>query len=182
MTPTPPDERPSATTLRDVPQQGATPHSPKGCHHELTEMLAAAEALCAGRGRQLTALRRRVLELIAEQDRPIGAYELIDRLSAERGRTAPPTVYRTLEFLQAEGLVHRIESLNAFVACPHPDRPHATQFFICRACGATAELHDPEVAATIADHAARSGFSVDRQVVEVTGRCMTCQVAGQAAR
>ncbi|WP_235830222.1 Fur family transcriptional regulator [Algihabitans albus] len=159
------------------PSSGETPHSPKSCHHELAEMLTAAELLCSKRGRQLTALRRRVLELIAEQDHPVGAYELIDRLTGERGRTAPPTVYRTLEFLQAEGLVHRIESLNAFVACPHPDRPHATQFFICKTCGATAELHDQQVAATISEHAARSGFTVDRQVVEVTGRCTACQGA-----
>ncbi|WP_375595152.1 Fur family transcriptional regulator [Algihabitans albus] len=179
MTPTPPGERSSAPRGLQASRTGATPHSPKGCHHELAEILTAAEALCAERGRQLTTLRRRVLELIAEQDHPVGAYELIDRLSAERGRTAPPTVYRTLEFLQAEGLVHRIESLNAFVACPHPDRPHATQFLICRTCGATLELHDPAVAATIAEHAARSGFSVDRQIVEVTGRCTACQAAAR---
>ena len=159
-----------------------TAHSPKGCHHALDDMLTAAEALCVKRGRQLTTLRRRVLELIAEQNHPVGAYELIDRLTGERGRTAPPTVYRALEFLQAEGLVHRIESLNAFVACPHPDRPHATQFFICKACGATDELHDPRVAATIAEHAARSGFTVERQVVEVTGVCTACQAPSEAAR
>ena len=110
MTPTPPGERSSTPRGLQTSRKGATPHSPKGCHHELAEILTAAEALCAERGRQLTTLRRRVLELIAEQDHPVGAYELIDRLSAERGRTAPPTVYRTLEFLQAEGLVHRIES------------------------------------------------------------------------
>lgn len=149
-------------------------HSPKGCHGELGAMLDAADAVCRRRGRQLTALRRRVLELIAEQDRPIGAYELLDRLTPERGRTAPPTVYRALEFLQAEGLVHRIESLNAYVACPHPDRPHATQFFICRTCGATAEIHDQRLAAAIGEQAAHSGFAIERQVVEVTGRCRAC--------
>ncbi len=152
-------------------------HSPKACHDELAEMLDAAEALCTKRGRRLTPLRRRVLQLVAEQDHPVGAYDLIERLSGERGRTAPPTVYRTLEFLQAEGLVHRIESLNAFVACPHPDRPHATQFFICKGCGATAELHDQTLAATIAAHAAREGFAVERQVIEVTGRCPECRRA-----
>ncbi len=150
------------------------PHSPKACHGALGEMLAAAEALCRARGRQLTPLRRRVLELIAEQDHPVGAYELIDRLSAERGRTAPPTIYRTLEFLQAEGLVHRIESRNAFVACPHPERPHATQFFICKDCGATFEIHDQRLAAAIADQAEAEDFAIERQVVEVTGRCRAC--------
>lgn len=156
----------------------ATPplaHSPKSCHGALEEMLDAAEALCEGRGRQLTPLRRRVLQLIAEQDHPVGAYELIDRLSAERGRTAPPTIYRTLEFLQAEGLVHRIESLNAFVACPHPERPHATQFFICKSCGTTFEIHDQRLATAIADQAEAEDFAVERQVVEVTGRCRACR-------
>jgi Fur family zinc uptake transcriptional regulator len=84
-------------------------------------------------------------------------------------------VYRTLEFLQAEGLVHRIESLNAFVACPHPDRPHATQFFICTSCGATFEIHDQRLAAAIADQAEATGFAVERQVVEVAGRCRACR-------
>lgn len=178
-----PSER-SRQRSSEKPSRGAsetiTAHSPKSCHHELAELLTAAETLCAKRGRQLTTLRRRVLELIAEQDYPVGAYELIDRLTGERGRTAPPTVYRTLEFLQAEGLVHRIESLNAFVACPHPDRPHATQFFICNTCGVTTELHDPQVAATIAEHAASSGFAVERQVVEVTGLCTACQAFSPA--
>src|SRR3954453_3718975 len=105
-------------------ERGRTaPFQPKDHDHAdcVAAALGAAERLCARRGARLTELRRRVLELIWRSHEPIGAYALLDRLGRERGRVAPPTVYRALEFLIAHGLVHRIASLNAFIGCVHPD-------------------------------------------------------------
>jgi Fur family zinc uptake transcriptional regulator len=137
--------------------------------------LANAAQVCAGRGARLTPLRRRVLELVWQGHAPAGAYDILKRLSAGAGRGAPPTVYRALEFLLAHGLIHRIESLNAYVGCVHPDGAHGGQFLICADCGAAAEVHDPRVDAAIARRAAELGFEVVRKTVEVQGLCGPCQ-------
>ena len=93
----------------------------------------------------------------------------------ERRPTAPPTVYRALEFLLAQGLIHRIESLNAYVGCVHPDGAHGGQFLICTGCGAAAEVHDPRVDAAVARRAEELGFIVRRKTIEVEGLCPPCQ-------
>jgi Fur family zinc uptake transcriptional regulator len=143
--------------------------------------LRRAQALCQRQGARLTAQRRRILELIWRSHVPVGAYELLALLNkAEQRPAAPPTVYRALDFLQSHGLVHRIESLNAYVGCAYPGRQHAGQFLICNDCGSAAELHDPRVASAIAEGAASTGFEVRRQTVEVEGRCPRCQGHGAA--
>lgn len=134
----------------------------------------AAAKLCDRRGVQLTPLRRQVLDLVIEAGRPVGAYELLDRLRGRQGRAAPPTVYRALDFLIEQGLVHRIESLNAFVGCAEPDHAHAWQFLICNACGRAVELEDRRIGKAIARGAADHGFQVGRQTVEITGTCADC--------
>ncbi len=143
--------------------------------HCLETALDRAAALCAEKGVRLTALRRRVLELIWGGHRPLGAYELLASLRAERRGAAPPTVYRALDFLRRQGLVHRIESLNAFVGCPDPDTPHGGQFLICRACGLAAELNDDTVDRAIRESAARAGFTVGRPIIEIEGLCPHCR-------
>jgi Fur family zinc uptake transcriptional regulator len=144
--------------------------------------LRRAQSLCARQGARLTAQRRRVLELVWGSHKPVGAYELLARFAEAEGRsTAPATVYRALEFLQSHGLVHRIESLNAYVGCAHPERRHAGQFLICSDCGSAAELHDPNVVSAIAKGAAKAGFEIHRQTVEVEGRCPQCRDGGRAA-
>jgi Fur family zinc uptake transcriptional regulator len=147
--------------------------------------LDRAAAGCARRGAQLTELRRQVLRLVLEAEHPVGAYALLDRLKAARPGAAPPTVYRALDFLLEQGLIHRVERLNAFVGCAemeeHPagcgcegahDHPH--QFLICRRCGATVELTDAGVAAAVAAAAARAGFAAARAIVEIEGTCGRC--------
>jgi len=149
------------------------PHDHRLC---IDEALARAEALCAARGARLTALRRRVLELVWTGHQPRGAYAILDDLGSEEGKaTAPLTVYRALEFLVAQGLVHRIESLNAYVGCAAPGEPHSGQFLVCESCGNAVELNAPEISAAISDHAAGLGFEVRRQTVEVSGRCRDCR-------
>lgn len=145
----------------------------------VADAVAAAEALCAREGLAFTALRRRVLELVWSSHGPVGAYELLDALRAEGRRAAPPTVYRALEFLRAHGLVHRIESLNAFIGCVRPDRHHGGQFLICRDCGAAAEIDDSTIADAVRNRAEALGFTVDRQTIEIAGRCPRCRGAGR---
>jgi Fur family transcriptional regulator, zinc uptake regulator len=140
----------------------------------IADALHAAEVECARRGARLTAVRRRVLELVWTSHQPVGAYALLQQLTREGFSAAPPTVYRALEFLLAHGLVHRIERLDAFIGCSRPGKPHAGQFLLCTTCGAASELDDPAIDRAIADSAARSGFSVHRQTIEVEGLCPSC--------
>lgn len=156
----------------------ATPPFPAPGHDHgrcVASAIARAETLCAARGARLTGLRRQVLELVWESHGPIGAYDLLDRLRGLRGGAAPPTVYRALDFLMEQGLVHRIARLNAFVGCDHPDAPHQGQFLICTDCGTAAELNEPDIATAIDRRAASLGFRVDQRTVEVTGLCPRCQ-------
>lgn len=140
----------------------------------VTDALAAARELCARRGERFTELRGRVLELVWDSHRPIGAYAVLERLKADGRSAAPPTVYRALEFLMAAGLVHRIESLNAYVGCVHPGERHASQFLICKSCGTALELDEPAVGTALAQAADKRGFKIERRVVELSGSCAAC--------
>src|SRR5260370_18327523 len=141
--------------------------------------LAAAERICRERGARLTETRRRVLELILEAGQPIGAYNLLGRLS---GQPMPTTVYRAIDFLLAQKFIHRIESLNAFVACLDSDHPHESQFVICSDCGATEELHDDAIVASIRRHGRSLGFKIASQAVKVPVACANSQGTGRSPR
>jgi Fur family zinc uptake transcriptional regulator len=140
--------------------------------------LSEADALCASQGLRLTALRRRVLELVWQSHKPLGAYDILAVLSEEDGRrAAPPTVYRALDFLLENSFVHRIASLNAFTGCNHPTHAHQGQFLICRECRAAIELQHPAISQAIIDAAAEVGFTVEGQTVEIVGLCSGCKAA-----
>jgi Fur family zinc uptake transcriptional regulator len=149
----------------------AADHSHGRC---LDSALAKAEQACKARGLRLTPLRRRVLELIWGSHEPVKAYDALDRLRGEHKGAAPATVYRALEFLLRQGLVHKIESLNAYIGCGEPGHNTASQFLICHRCGEVAELDDDEVTALIAARAGKLGFAVDSQTIEVQGCCAKC--------
>lgn len=161
--------------------QGASPGTPAG----VEQALRAAEARCLRSGVQLTPLRRQVLELVLEAEQPLGAYALLDRLKAQRPGAAPPTVYRALDFLLEQGLIHKVERLNAFIGCVEAGHAHgeghghdhAHQFLICRQCGMTVELSDHAVAHALADAARRAGFRIGNATVEVEGLCASCAAA-----
>jgi Fur family zinc uptake transcriptional regulator len=138
------------------------------------DALAAAEAVCKSRGARLTALRRQVLEFVWGRHGPVRAYDILDRLSAGGRRAAPPTVYRALEFLLDAGLIHRIESLNAYVGCGDPFGAHGGQFLICEACGSVAEIDDAAISRGLSRRASGLGFRVRRQTVEILGLCAPC--------
>jgi Fur family zinc uptake transcriptional regulator len=138
--------------------------------------LAEAEARCAAAEQRLTAPRRRVLELLLTSGQPSKAYDLIAAFGGADGAPAkPPTVYRALEFLEKQGLAHRIESLNAYVACRMGAIGHDATFLICDCCGATREI-DPSAAAAIGAAGAAAGYAVSHVTIEAHGRCADCQV------
>ena len=139
--------------------------------------IAQVETACAGRGLQMTALRRDVAAILAGADQPLGAYAIIQKLSEAQSRiVAPPTVYRTLDFLVDNGFVVKIESRQAYVACDHVghDHDHHGIVFSCGKCGRTIEVDSKAIDREIAALAEREGFTVERKVVEVEGRCRDC--------
>lgn len=143
-------------------------------HHCVAVALDVADALCARRGVRFTTLRRRVLELVWGRHEAVGAYVLLDALRAEGRGAAPPTIYRALDFLMEQGLIHRISHLNAYVGCARPERPHVGQFLICAKCGTAAEIDDPTLTAAIETCAASVGFTVRHPMVEIEGLCTRC--------
>jgi Fur family zinc uptake transcriptional regulator len=143
--------------------------------HCIEDALTAADKLCSAKGLRFTPLRRRVLELVWSSHKPVGAYALLDQLRVEDLGSAPPTVYRALDFLIEHGLIHRIERMNAFVGCSHPGESHRGFFLICAECGNADELESATVAETIAASAGRRGFAARDMTLEVTGLCAACR-------
>jgi Fur family zinc uptake transcriptional regulator len=140
------------------------------------EALQTAQRVCDQRGLALTPIRRKVLDIIWTSHAPIGAYEILGRLPRSARAPAPMTVYRALEFLVSAGLIHRLDSLNAFVGCPRADDVHAPQLLVCRLCQRVEEITDPAVSRAVGRAASRHGFSVDVPV-EVKGLCTDCRMA-----
>jgi Fur family zinc uptake transcriptional regulator len=136
--------------------------------------IAIAAEVCSRQGLRLTKTRQRVLELVWQGHEPVGAYTLLDALNEHGRRAAPPTVYRALDFLESNGFIHRIQSLNAYIGCPDPDSPHSSQFLICEECGATHEMNDSEIAALVSDGARQQGFEPLQQTIEIKGLCPDC--------
>ncbi|MEL6979831.1 MAG: Fur family transcriptional regulator [Pseudomonadota bacterium] len=143
--------------------------------------MRAAEAVCAARGAQLTAIRRRVLELLLESHKPLGAYALLERLREERGAAQPPTIYRALDFLVEHGLAHKVMRLNAFTACSHPGERHMPQFLICSECERISEITDPAVMRALGAAAEAAGFEAHEAAMELLGRCPACREAAEEA-
>jgi Fur family zinc uptake transcriptional regulator len=164
------------TSLAPPGPVGFEPHDHQGC---IAEAIAAAESMCDRQ--KLTPVRRRVLEILLKEHKALGAYDILDWLSREGMGSQPPVAYRALDFLQKHGFVHRIEHLNAFIACAHPGAPHAPAFMICRACNAVAETVVETGAAPaggVLGAAARAaGFRIERTVLEAEGLCAACREA-----
>ena len=164
-------ECPMNATSTDTPFHGSG-HDHAAC---IEEAMRDAETYCTSQGLRLTDNRRRVLEIIWRGHGPVKAYDIIDALNGAGRRTAPPTVYRALDFLLGAGLVHRVDSLNAFVGCPHTPGAHHAQLLICSRCGTIAEIEDPALRAVVDESGARHGFAVEPQTLEIRGVCPGCR-------
>jgi Fur family zinc uptake transcriptional regulator len=140
----------------------------------LAAELEAAEARCVAAEQRLTAPRRRVLELLLQAGQPVKAYDLISTYAVDGPPAKPPTVYRALDFLEKQGFAHRIESLNAYVACRKEADGHAAAFLICDCCGATREI-EPRASAEIIAAGAAAGYALTGVTIEAHGLCGACR-------
>lgn len=147
--------------------------------HCAKDVMERAETVAGEQGARLTPVRRRVLEILLEAHRAMGAYEVLERLAADGFGNQPPVAYRALDFLVEQGMAHRIQRLNAFTACMHPGEAHAPVFLICRSCNAVAEAEALPVRTTLERAADGMGFSIERSTVEAVGLCPRCR-GGQA--
>ncbi|MGP3699044.1 transcriptional repressor [Rhodobacter sp. NSM] len=150
------------------------PHDHSRC---AASILAHAEAAAEAAGVRLTPVRRRTLEILLEEHRALGAYEVLDRLAQEGFGNKPPVAYRALDFLVEHGFAHRIRRLNAFTACMHPGETHAPAFLICSQCGALAEAPAEAVREALDTAADRFGFTIERTNIEAVGLCPACRTA-----
>lgn len=150
------------------------PHDHARC---VSATLSAAEDHCAAAGLRFTPVRRRVLEILIGEHRALGAYDILARLGAEGLGSQPPVVYRALDFLTGIGFVHRIEKMNAYVACTQPGPRHAPAFMICRSCDAVAETPASLGHGALDKAAAEAGFVIERAVMEAEGLCPDCRAA-----
>jgi Fur family zinc uptake transcriptional regulator len=142
--------------------------------HCVKTAIAAAEARCSEEGLRFTPVRREALKILLQQHRALGAYEVLDRLRDAGFGSQPPVAYRALDFLVAHGFAHKIERLNAFIACAHPGARHSPAFMICRRCEAVAEAQSGPARGGLGAAAAAVGFQIERTVVEAEGLCPAC--------
>jgi len=141
----------------------------------IAKALHQAEEICADRGLRFTDLRRKVLELVWQSHGPIKAYDILGKLDHRIGAIKPPTVYRALEFLTENGLVHKVNSLNAFVGCSHPLKHRECYFLICTDCGEAKECCNPDIVDAISKTSRQNEFLAERITLEITGECSDCR-------
>ena len=145
--------------------------------HCIHSAMQQAQDLCQQRGVRLTAIRQRALELVWQSHKPLGAYDLLAQLAEEGFNSAPPTVYRALDFLQHQGLIHKLASVNAYTGCCNPGQPHEGHFFLCLGCHEALELDTSTLQNSLQASAEEYGFKIAQQTIEVTGYCAQCQTA-----
>jgi Fur family zinc uptake transcriptional regulator len=155
-----------------APDLAFAAHDHAHCAHDALER---AEALTAATGARMTPVRRRVLEILLEEHKALGAYDVLARLAQDGFGNQPPVAYRALEFLVEQGLAHRIQRLNAFTACVHPGEDHAPAFLICRTCHTVAEAEAHGARQSLEAEAAKAGFQVERTTIEALGLCPNCR-------
>jgi Fur family zinc uptake transcriptional regulator len=154
-----------------MPSPAFEPHDHRSC---IADGVAAVERHCALHKLQFTKVRRRVLEILLGEHKALSAYEILDRLRAEGLGSQPPVAYRALDFLMRHGFAHRIERLNAFIACTHPENRHVPAFLICRSCERVVEAEADPRAGELGRAAAAAGFVIERTVREAEGLCPQC--------
>ena len=162
-----------SNTGRDVKSQNG--HTKTHDHDDcITAAIERAEEMCAAAGTRFTDLRRQVLEHVWSSHKAIKAYDILEIMSKDGGNAKPPTVYRALDFLMEHGLVHKIESLNAFVGCPFVGDDHVSQFLICDSCADVMEIASSDLRDSVRNAASASGFVLKGQTIELHGTCQAC--------
>ena len=146
-------------------------HDHRAC---MDDALTRARDLCTKRDLRLTPIREKVLQIIWRSHRPVGAYDVLDELARSHKAARPPTVYRAIDFLKAEGFIHKIESLNAYLGCVEAGAPHTGHFLICRQCGITEEIADLKLDQALNAAAKRTHFLPEQKTVEISGLCAQC--------
>ena len=141
----------------------------------ISDALTTAEAYCAARKLQFTPVRRRTLEVLLAHHRTMGAYEVLGHLDASGFGAQPPVAYRALDFLVKHGFAHKVEAMNAYVACSHPGAQHVPAFLICRQCSTVQEAQIEPMQNGLGEAANDAGFAIERAVVEAQGLCPSCQ-------
>lgn len=144
-------------------------------HQNVDTRLAEAEILCSAAGARLTPLRKEVLTLILEASGPMGAYDLLAKIKSSSDRpAAPPTVYRTLEFLLEKGLIHRLTSINAYIPCCHPREGHQAAFLICNECHVVKEASSEGLVQQLQQLSSSDHFKAQHTIIEISGKCQQC--------
>jgi len=164
----------SAFELSQV-QPVTSEHDHKKC---VAEAIGVAEQLCEVRGVQLTLIRHQVLELIWASHKAVKAYELLDQIKPLQAAAKPATIYRALDFLIEQGLIHRVESLNAFVGCSCSGRQHELLLLICKCCHEVEERLAPQVMQAISDEFSQAHFTAHSKAIEAHGICGKCRALG----
>lgn len=151
-------------------------------HHDIKSRLAEAKTICEAKGSRFTELRQEIYQLILEADKPLGAYDLITALQELRKQSgdkqsniAPPTIYRSLEFLLTHGLIHQLNSINAYVPCCHPRHAHTAAFLICENCRNVQECDNLPVSEILTFSQEHAHFVVKKSTIELSGLCHACQ-------
>ena len=152
--------------------RGFEPHDHVDC---IADAISAAEQRCATNSLRLTAVRRQVLEILLQEHVAMGAYDILEHLRKAGFKSQPPVAYRALDFLVTNGFVHKVERLNAFIACSYPGQSHSPAFMICRRCDVVAETHSTPAKGTLGAAAKSAGFRIEQTVVEAEGLCPACQ-------
>lgn len=154
---------------------------PKHHVHDASDYVREVESSCVRRGLRLTPLRADVLRLVANAGQPVKAYDLLAKVSESKAASAPPTIYRALDFLLEHGFIHKLESINAFVACHHPGVLHTVPFLICDRCHRAIEMEDDRVGHLLDEKARGLGFTPRVKTLEVHGLCAGCVGAERAS-
>lgn len=164
-------------TFTDFTMTELTGIQPHDHNHCIQHAIHVAEQLCRARGAQLTPIRRKVLELIWDSHKAVKAYDLLDQLRPSNDAAKPATVYRALDFLLEQGLIHRVESLNAFVGCHRSGAQHDQLLLICTSCHEVDELDALDVLSALNAELQMVGFHPQRKTLEIHGLCKNCDAA-----
>ena len=134
-----------------------------------------AESICQEKGLRFTDLRREVLRLIWSSHVPAKAYDILENLKGKEWSAKPPTVYRALDFLLETGLVHKLDSINAYIGRSHPREKNASYFLICTDCNEAKECCSSELSDAIESAWHNNTFRPKKITLEVLGQCNACR-------